>query len=498
MLSPREKNNLKSAASLVLSVALATYALMGASGGWMVGILAVTLFLYAIVLHFPREERIDDKFHDSFPRATLSEWTVVSHEAPDYLFADFYLATERFSSELPNLMTIESAHPMDLRQLLQGARECVNPFGMLVASSTKHACAIDYGETKYFPVDISYASTTSKGATDGIICRVRAVDHSHRVVIEIASFDPDLAQETLESIKTSSRSSSIYRGKVIEVSVSAGVKDEYGEVEMGDRVYVEFKKKESLRPEDVVVDDRVHPLLERNVLDVQEKRLVLRQYGVPAHRGVLLYGPPGTGKTFACRYLYSQFKEATTLVASGTTLPYVKTIFNVARMLQPTVVVLEDVDLVFSSRETSLSSSTLGDLFDQMDGLRPDEDLSFILTTNDIDRIEKAIKDRPGRIGQCVYFGPPNDTLRARYLGHYLLDYDTRALDMDALVHMSDGATQAFLKEWVHRAVQFRLEHSDPAPERLDVRQENFEAALAEMRTFSSDAAEAIIGFRSG
>ena len=122
---------------------------------------------------------------------------------------------------------------------------------------------------------------------------------------------------------------------------------------------------------------------------------------------MLLYGPPGTGKTFACRYLCGKLSGTTRIIVTGTALLQVTQIYNLARMIQPSLVILEDVDLVFASRQVNLYSSVLGELLDQMDGLRPYEDISFILTTNAIDRMEAAIKDRPGRISQCIFFGAP-------------------------------------------------------------------------------------------
>lgn len=57
-----------------------------------------------------------------------------------------------------------------------------------------------------------------------------------------------------------------------------------------------------------------------------------------------------------------------------------KSVFNLTRLLQPSLVVLEDVDLVFSAREINLYSSVLGELLDQMDGLR----LSHLLFTGKV------------------------------------------------------------------------------------------------------------------
>jgi SpoVK/Ycf46/Vps4 family AAA+-type ATPase len=164
-------------------------------------------------------------------------------------------------------------------------------------------------------------------------------------------------------------------------------------------------------------------------------------------------------------------------------------------MFQPSLVILEDVDLVFASREVNLYSSVLGELLDQMDGLRPYEDISFVLTTNAIDRMESAIKDRPGRISQCIFFGPPQPELRRRYLLHYLRHYDASQLSLDGLVRESEGATQAFLKEWVHRAVQIALERLDQSDSELELRNDDFRHAMDEMRRFSEGSTGRIIGF---
>jgi len=130
-----------------------------------------------------------------------------------------------------------------------------------------------------------------------------------------------------------------------------------------------------------------------------------------------------------------------------------------------------------------------------MDGLRPFEEVSCILTTNAIDRLEAAIRDRPGRISQCIYFGAPLPALRQRYLLHYLRPYATPQLDMDDLVAMSHGATQAFLKEWVHRSVQVALERLTTSQAQLELRPEDFRCAMQEMRRFSEGTTGRIIGF---
>jgi SpoVK/Ycf46/Vps4 family AAA+-type ATPase len=319
-----------------------------------------------------------------------------------------------------------------------------------------------------------------------------------QAVLEIAAEDEAQALACLNDIEARAKKRSIYRNRVLGVSFEAGIKDECGDYERGDRLNVLFKVDEPVSDDDIVIDDEVREILWRNVINLHRRREVLKAHGVPVRRGVLLYGPPGTGKTFACRYLCGKLPETTRIIVAGNALLRVRSVFHLARMLQPSLVVLEDVDLIFSSREINLYSSALGELLDQMDGLRPHEDVGVVLTTNAIDRVEAAIKDRPGRISQCIYLGPPNDALRRRYLLHHLRAYDAGRLTLDHLARVSRGATQAFLKEWVHRAGQIAIERLADADHRPELRDAEFDCALREMRRFSEGATGRIVGFLNG
>ena len=205
-----------------------------------------------------------------------------------------------------------------------------------------------------------------------------------------------------------------------------------------------FRPDETVGDDDIVIDDDVLSILKRNVIDLHQRREILKQHNVPVRRGVLLYGPPGTGKTYACRYLCGKLTETTRIMVTGTALTQVGAIFSLARLLQPALLILEDVDLIFASREINLYSTALGDLLDQMDGLRPYEDIGVILTTNAIDRLEAAIKDRPGRVSQCIYMAPPNRKLRQRYLKRYLRNYDTSKLTDNGLADQSAARPRRF------------------------------------------------------
>ena len=309
----------------------------------------------------------------------------------------------------------------------------------------------------------------------------------------VAGVDSDRVDALLKRLIADSIATSIYRARLLTLSYETGTRDEFGDVEKVERLRVSFTVAAPVSRREFVVDEGLYKLLWRNVVDLHERREVLKTHGVPFRRGVLLYGPPGTGKTFACRYLCGQLHDTTRIVVTGSALNRIGQLFDFARTYQPSVVILEDVDLAFAARDISLYSSSLGDLLDHMDGLRPSDDVGVILTTNSIERLEAAIKDRPGRISQCVYFGPPADTLGRRYLEQYAGAYDCAATDVERLVAMSDGATPAFIKEWVHRTVQIATEELDgEAPLRLS--HDDFQEAFDEMKC-SGGSSASIVGF---
>jgi SpoVK/Ycf46/Vps4 family AAA+-type ATPase len=421
---------------------------------------------------------------------------VSSKELPSYRFADLFRAIESYTHAGVGLRVIDSQHVEDLNSLLHSERQRWTSRQITRSGSTAWPTGPE--RETYLPIDRFWIfEKLDGGRRDHVIVRLRYVAYAERAILEVASEHAALAEQCLRGIIDRSVDDSVYRNQILELAFEAGTKDEYGDVERPERLRVLFKAFESVEDGDVVIDESVKQMLWRNVVDLHLRRGILKANGVPVRRGVLLYGPPGTGKTFACRYVCGKLPAITRIIVTGTALLQVTQIFNLARMLQPSLVILEDVDLVFASRQINLYSSVLGELLDQMDGLRPYEDITFILTTNAIERMEAAIKDRPGRISQCIFFGPPNPELRRRYLLHYLGPYSISQLELDELVQRSEGATQAFLKEWVHRAVQIASERLGESTSTLELRNSDFREAMDEMRRFTEGSTARIIGFHS-
>ena len=437
------------------------------------------------------KEDIDGRLVAEIGRSSLDRFHVHVKELPQYRFVDVFRAAEHQARALGVTATIESDHR---NEYLAGILHAppARWVSRRIRLAERVAWPTGHQDEVFLPVDVFWICAGAR--PEPMIVRTHWDVRGEKAIVEAASPESQAAQAFVSAVVRRGEEASIYRNRVLALRFEAATRDEDGDVERPAGLRVLFAPEPRLDDGDIIMDEPTRRLLWRNVIDLHARREVLKGHGVPVRRGVLLHGPPGTGKTFACRWLCAKLPQTTRIIVAGSALQQVAAVFALARMLQPSLVIFEDVDLVFTARDITAQGSILGELLDQMDGLRPHEDVGFVLTTNAIERIEAAIKDRPGRISQCIHLGPPAAELRRRYLEHYLAPYVTAELDVDTLVARSSGATQAFLKDWVHRAVQIASERLTGAG-KVELHTEDFEIALREARASSQGTTARIIGF---
>lgn len=119
----------------------------------------------------------------------------------------------------------------------------------------------------------------------------------------------------------------------------------------------------------------------------------------------------------------------------------------------------------------------LNRLLNELDGLRERADVFFILTTNRPETLEPALASRPGRIDQAIEFPLPDEALRRRLVALYARTLPVPAGLMDDLARRTDGASPAFIKEFLRRIAQHHLDAETTG----DVTRATAEAALHEM-----------------
>jgi ATP-dependent 26S proteasome regulatory subunit len=169
-------------------------------------------------------------------------------------------------------------------------------------------------------------------------------------------------------------------------------------------------------------------------------------------RGLLLHGPPGTGKTLTIMYLAHLMAGRTVVLLTGQALGAIGAGVALARSLQPSMVVMEDVDLIALERIHYQSNPLLFELLNAMDGLDEDSDLIFALTTNRPELLEPALASRPGRIDLAVELPLPDAPARQALLALYGQGLRLDVPDWTPVVEVTDGTSPAFIRELMRRA----------------------------------------------
>jgi ATP-dependent 26S proteasome regulatory subunit len=204
---------------------------------------------------------------------------------------------------------------------------------------------------------------------------------------------------------------------------------------------------------------------------------------------MLLHGPPGTGKTHTVRYLLGALPELTVILLSGPSIQYVSEAAEMARALQPALVVLEDCDLVAESRDHfDGAQPLLFTVLEALDGLSDDADVAFLLTTNRVEVLEPALAQRPGRVDLAIEVPLPDKEARRRLITLYARNLPFTEPALKSAASRTEGTTASFAKELVRRAVLIAAEADH------DTTDADLDQALTEMLSESQALTRSLLG----
>jgi len=281
------------------------------------------------------------------------------------------------------------------------------------------------------------------------------------IAVQVLAHGADAAQEFLAELLRLADELDVFRGQVITIEV-----DRHG----GRRVV--FLERPTMDEQELVLPEGVLGRIERHMVAPSRHRDALRARHRHLSRGLLLWGPPGTGKTHTVRYLTGRLTDATVIILSGGSLGMVGAFGPLARRLEPSVVVLEDVDLVAQERTFGPfgSAPALFELMNEMSGLGADADVAFVLTTNRPDALEPALAARPGRVDLAIEIPLPDERARRALFELYATGLELEPSAIDEIVERTAGVTASFFKELLRKAALTALEAGRDRIEAADLR----------------------------
>ncbi|QFZ22442.1 AAA family ATPase [Saccharothrix syringae] len=353
---------------------------------------------------------------------------------------DAYLAAHSPDAEWFGVTGQHRGHE-DVLGMLFAARQGI-PYGLGAA---------DYATTATGPdetvdvVQLGLVPTTAPDGTPVLVAVRGGTDFGPPMCrLEVLSARRAAAREVGAEVERLMREHDAFRRKVLSFGVSEHRGNEL----------LSFLPRPTLDAADVVLPDGVLESIEQHVVGIAEHADRLLAAGQHLKRGLLLHGPPGTGKTHTVRYLMGRLRDCTVILLTGQAMRLIGNAAALARRLQPSMVVVEDVDLIAMDRGFAggPTNPLLFALLDAMDGVGADADVTFVLTTNRADELERALADRPGRVDLAVEVPRPDAEGRRRLLELYGRGVDLRA-DLGPVVEATEGVTASFIKELLRRAV---------------------------------------------
>ena len=219
---------------------------------------------------------------------------------------------------------------------------------------------------------------------------------------------------------------------------------------------------------------------------------IFETLGVSQPKGVLLYGPPGTGKTLLARAV-AHHSDCTFIRISGSELVQkyigegsrmVRDVFKMAKNHAPSIIFMDEIDSIGSSRGNGGSISgdsevqrTMLELLNQLDGFDGNKKIKVLMATNRIDVLDPALI-RPGRIDRKIRVPNPNTEGRLSILKIHLKKVKIQSgIDLWELARTLQGTTGADIKAVCMEAGIFAIRNF-----RIIVIKEDFNQAVAKIK----------------
>ena len=137
----------------------------------------------------------------------------------------------------------------------------------------------------------------------------------------------------------------------------------------------------------------------------------------------IFYGPPGNGKTSVVKYLATKYRLPIMILTFNPDWTNHDLLLVFSKIPNKCIVLLEDFDNYFDNRKCIIGTDnksikfTFDIILNGLDGVYTTyENVVFIMTVNDINKVDYALKNRPSRFKFNREFDNPSLKIRSKLL----------------------------------------------------------------------------------
>jgi hypothetical protein len=162
----------------------------------------------------------------------------------------------------------------------------------------------------------------------------------------------------------------------------------------------------------------------------------------------IFYGEPGNGKSSLVKYLAVKYKLPIVILTFVPEYTNMEIMYMFSQISENCIVLLEDFDNYFDKRKCIIGESNSGSnnvgikfTFDSilncLDGVYNNyKKTVFIMTVNDIEKVDVALKNRPSRFKHLMNFDNPDFELRFKIIPYWA--EETSGLNLDQIFRMKE------------------------------------------------------------